>query len=67
MQQPESTKQEAVWWLSLNKAESIMRKIEKRARNEFLPIVGSEKGRILAEEIRKGKARAKKKRKVPIK
>jgi predicted O-methyltransferase YrrM len=53
MQQPESTKQTKVWWLSLNKAESIMRKIEKRARNEFLPIVGPEKGQILAEEIRK--------------
>jgi len=39
----------------LNKAETILRKIEKRAHNEFLPIVGPEKGRVLAEEIRKAK------------
>jgi len=43
----------AVWWASLNKAEMILREIEKRANNEFLPIVGPEKGKILAEEIRK--------------
>jgi predicted O-methyltransferase YrrM len=42
-----------IWWESLNKAESMLRKIEKRAHNEFLPIVGPEKGRFLAEEIRK--------------
>jgi predicted O-methyltransferase YrrM len=30
-----------------------MREIEKRAKSEFLPIVGPTKGRILAEEIRK--------------
>ena len=42
-------------WLTLNKAEFILRKIEKRAKNEFLPIVGPEKGKILAEEIRKAK------------
>jgi predicted O-methyltransferase YrrM len=39
----------------LNKADRILREIEKRAKNEFLPIVGPEKGRILAEEIRKTK------------
>ena len=39
----------------MNKAESMLRKIEKRAHNEFLPIVGPEKGRFLAEEIRKAK------------
>jgi predicted O-methyltransferase YrrM len=39
----------------LNKAEIVLRKIEKRAHNEFLPIVGPEKGQILAEEIRKAK------------
>jgi len=39
----------------LNKAEMILREIEKKANNEFLPIVGPEKGEILAEEIRKVK------------
>jgi predicted O-methyltransferase YrrM len=39
----------------LNKVDTILRKIEKRAHNEFLPIVGPEKGQILAEEIRKAK------------
>jgi predicted O-methyltransferase YrrM len=39
----------------LNKADRILREIEKRAKSEFLPIVGPEKGRILAEEIRKTK------------
>jgi predicted O-methyltransferase YrrM len=42
-------------WLTLNKAEFVLRKIEKRAKNEFLPIVGHEKGQVLAEEIRKAK------------
>jgi predicted O-methyltransferase YrrM len=44
-----------VWWANVNKAEIILRAIEKRANNEFLPIVGPEKGRVLAEEIRKAK------------
>jgi predicted O-methyltransferase YrrM len=48
-------KQFGVWWASLSKAEVILREIEKRAHNEFLPIVGPEKGRVLAEEIRKAK------------
>jgi predicted O-methyltransferase YrrM len=39
----------------LNKADRILRQIEKRAKSEFLPIVGPEKGYILAEEIRKTK------------
>jgi predicted O-methyltransferase YrrM len=42
-----------IWWENLSKAEKILRKIEKRARNEFLPIVGPEKGQVLVEEIRK--------------
>jgi len=42
-------------WLTLNKAEFVLRKIEKKAKNEFLPIVGPEKGQVLAEEIRKAK------------
>ena len=33
----------------------ILREIEKKANNGFLPIVGPEKGKILAEEIRKAK------------
>jgi predicted O-methyltransferase YrrM len=57
MQQPERElrKQPVVWWADLNKAELVLREIEKRARNEFLPIVGLEKGRILAEEVRNAK------------
>jgi predicted O-methyltransferase YrrM len=51
----ELSKQPIVWCASLNKADTILRKIEKRARNEFLPIVGPEKGQVLAEEIRKAK------------
>lgn len=39
----------------MNKAEIILQEIEKRAHNEFLPIVGPEKGCALAEEIRKAK------------
>ena len=39
----------------MNKAESVLRKIEKRAYNEFLPMVGPQKGQVLAEEIRKAK------------
>jgi predicted O-methyltransferase YrrM len=58
MQQPEPKEQAMIWWLNLNKVESILRKIEKRAHNEFLPIVGPEKGRILAEEIRKSKPKS---------
>ena len=48
-------KQIAVWWTSLNKAEVILREIEKRANSEFLPIVGPEKGQVIAETIRKAK------------
>jgi predicted O-methyltransferase YrrM len=44
-----------IWWADLNKAKIILRKIEKKARKEFLPIVGPEKGRILAQEIKKAK------------
>ena len=56
MQQPEKMrKQVAVWWTSLNKAEVILREIEKRANSEFLPIVGPEKGQVIAETIRKAK------------
>jgi predicted O-methyltransferase YrrM len=56
MQQPEKMrKQIAVWWANLNKAEVILREIEKRANSEFLPIVGPEKGQVIAETIRKAK------------
>jgi predicted O-methyltransferase YrrM len=48
-------KQIAVWWANLNKAEVILREIEKRANSEFLPIVGPEKGQVIAETIRKAK------------
>jgi predicted O-methyltransferase YrrM len=43
------------WWANLNKADRVLRQIEKKAHNDFLPIVGSEKGRVLTEEIRKAK------------
>lgn len=39
----------------MNKTELILREIEKRANTEFLPIVGPEKGRVLAEEVRKAR------------
>ena len=39
----------------MSKAEIILREIEKRARNEFLPIIGPDKGQVLVEEIRKAK------------
>jgi predicted O-methyltransferase YrrM len=51
----ELRKQLAVWWAIWNKAEVILREIEKRANNEFLPIVGPEKGQVIAEEVRKAK------------
>jgi predicted O-methyltransferase YrrM len=40
---------------SLNKAEIILQEIEKRAHTEFLPIVGPEKGRVIAAEVRKAR------------
>ena len=40
----ELRKQRAVWWAIWNKAEVVLREIEKRANSEFLPIVGPEKG-----------------------
>lgn len=42
----------------LNNAESVLRKVEKKAHKEFLPIVGPEKGRVLADEIRKTKPKS---------
>ena len=51
----ELRKQPVIGWTSLDKAVNMLRKIEKRAHNEFLPIVGPEKGRFLAEEVRNAK------------
>jgi len=48
-------RQLAVWWATWNKAEIILREIEKRANREFLSIVGPEKGQVIAEKIRKAK------------
>ncbi len=48
-------KQLAVWWATWNKAEAVLRQIEKRATNEFLPIVGPKKGKVIADMIRKFK------------
>jgi predicted O-methyltransferase YrrM len=48
-------KQPAVRGASSDRAIVVLREIEKRANHEFLPIVGLEKGQILAEEVRKAK------------
>jgi len=39
----------------LRKAETVLRKIEKMAENEFLPIIGPAKGRALVEVVQKTK------------
>ena len=39
----------------MNRAEAVLREIEKRANHEFLPIVGPEKGQVIVETIRKVK------------
>jgi predicted O-methyltransferase YrrM len=36
----------------LNKADIVLKEIEELAEEEFLPIVGSEKGQILSDTIR---------------
>ena len=40
---------------TLSKADQVLREIEDRASHEFLPIVGPNKGKILAEEVGKAK------------
>jgi predicted O-methyltransferase YrrM len=39
----------------LDNADQVLKEIEEKAKIEFLPIVGPERGKILAEEIRKAK------------
>jgi len=39
----------------LEKADQILKEIEEKAEIEFMPIVGPERGRVLAEEVRKVK------------
>jgi len=39
----------------LSEADSVLQEIEKRAQSEFLPIVGPEKGKFLADSIRRTK------------
>ena len=39
----------------MEKADQILKEIEEKAEIEFMPIVGSERGRVLAEEVRKVK------------
>jgi hypothetical protein len=34
-------------------ADKILRQIEQQAKNEFLPIIGPKRGKILVEEIKK--------------
>jgi predicted O-methyltransferase YrrM len=41
--------------LSLEKADQILKEIEEKAEIGFMPIVGSERGKVLAEEVRKVK------------
>lgn len=40
---------------ALGNDEKVLKEIEEKAETEFLPIVGPERGKILAEEIRKAK------------
>lgn len=51
-------KQLAVWWAIWNKEAVVLRQIEKRATNEFLPIVGPEKGKVIVQMIRKFKPKS---------
>lgn len=39
----------------MKKAESVLRKIEKMTQTQFLPIIGPEKGKILAQIVRETK------------
>ena len=57
MQKPDESlkKQLAVWWAMWNKTEAVLREIEKKANREFLPIVGPEKAKVIAETIRNAK------------
>jgi predicted O-methyltransferase YrrM len=48
-------RQLAVWWAIWNKAEAVLREIEKKANNEFLPIIGPEKGQVTTKMIREVK------------
>ena len=41
--------------IGLTKADQVLREIERMTENEFLPIVGPDKGKILAEAFRKVK------------
>jgi len=41
--------------ISFSSADKILTQIEKLSKEEFLPIIGPHKGKILAEEIRKSK------------
>ncbi|MGA3111607.1 MAG: class I SAM-dependent methyltransferase [Candidatus Bathyarchaeia archaeon] len=42
---------------ALSSAEEVLRQIEKAAEREFLPIIGPNRGKILAEEVRKANPR----------
>jgi predicted O-methyltransferase YrrM len=51
----EKLRRQRAVWATWNKAEVVLREIEKRANREFLPIVGPEKGQVIAETIREAK------------
>jgi predicted O-methyltransferase YrrM len=54
MQRPDKAlkRQLAVWWVMWNKTGAVLMEIEKRANREFLPILGPEKAKVIAETIR---------------
>jgi predicted O-methyltransferase YrrM len=39
----------------LSEADKVLKEIEEKAETEFLPIVGPERGKVLAEEVKKAK------------
>lgn len=42
---------------TVSSADEVLRLIEKTAENNFLPIIGPHKGKLLLEEVRKAKPR----------
>jgi predicted O-methyltransferase YrrM len=53
MQQVDEEEQKQARGWATSKAETVLREIEKRTNNEFLPIVGPEKGQVIIETLRK--------------
>jgi predicted O-methyltransferase YrrM len=55
MKQSDEEKQKQHKVRVTQKGETVLREIEKKANREFLPIMGREKGQVLAEAVRKSK------------